>query len=101
MDATLIASIATLIAQLGPLGLQLFTSLEGLLNLTPDEKTNVANAIASANNADQETISAVAAWMAANGFVPQFVPAAVSVTPVGGGTGSSGSTTVTVTTKNQ
>lgn len=73
MSPVLIASIASLIAQLGPLGLQLFTSLEGLLNLTADEKTNVANAITSANQADQDTINAVATWMAANGMVAQFV----------------------------
>lgn len=76
MTPALIASIAALIAQLGPLGLTLFTSLEGLLNLTPDEKANVANAITAANTADQATITAVATWMAANGMVAQFVPKA-------------------------
>lgn len=75
MTPALIASIAALIAQLGPLGLQLFTSLEGLLNLTSDEKTNVANAITSANTADQATITAVTAWMTTNGMVAQFVKA--------------------------
>jgi hypothetical protein len=92
MTPALIAEIAALIAQLGPLGLQLFTSLEGLLNLTPDEKTNVANAVAAAKSADQATINAVAAWMAANGFVPQFVPSGSPVAPTT-------TVTTTVTTK--
>jgi hypothetical protein len=71
MNPALIAEIASLIAQLGPLGLQLFLKLEGTLNLGPDEKANVANAIAAANNADQDVLNSVAAWMQSNGFKPQ------------------------------
>ena len=76
MNPQLIAEIAALVAQLGPLGVQLFTKLEGSLNLGPDEKTNIANAIAAANAANDDTIAAVAAWMKANGFQAQFVPVA-------------------------
>ena len=76
MSPQLIAEIAALVAQLGPLGVQLLTKLEGLLNLGPDEKTNIANAIAAANAANDDTIAAVAAWMKANGFQAQFVPVA-------------------------
>lgn len=68
MSPQLITEIVALILQLGPLGVDLFVKLEGLINLTPDEKTNIANAIASANAADQNTINHVAAWMLANGF---------------------------------
>ena len=61
--------IAALIAQIGPLGVQLFLALESRLNLTPDEKTNIANAIAAANASDDNVIKSVADWMAANNFV--------------------------------
>ena len=69
--------IAALIAQIGPLGVQLFLALESRLNLTPDEKTNIANAIAAANASDDNVIKSVADWMRTNGFVAQttFVPA--------------------------
>lgn len=78
MNPALIEAIATLIAEIGPLGMQLFLKLEGLLNLGPDEKTNIANAIAAANAADADVVNAVAQWMAANGFKPvvTFVPTA-------------------------
>lgn len=75
MSPQLLAEIVALILQLGPLGVDLFVKLEGLMNLTPDEKTNIANAIAASNKADNDTISRVAAWMAANGFKPSFVKA--------------------------
>lgn len=70
--------IAALIAQIGPLGLQLFLALESRLNLTSDEKLNVANAIAAANASDQDVLTRTAAWMQANGFKPSttFVPMA-------------------------
>jgi hypothetical protein len=68
MTPQLITEIVTLILQLGPLGVDLFLKLEGLLNLTPDEKANIANAIAAANTADNDTIARVSAWMSANGF---------------------------------
>ncbi len=70
MNAT---EIANLIVQLGPLGLQLFLALEQRMNLTSDEKTNIANAIAASNQADADTISNVSIWMKANGFKTTFV----------------------------
>ena len=75
MTPQLIAEIVALILQLGPLAVDLFVKLEGLLNLTSDEKTNIANAIAAANTADADTIAKVTAWMAANGFKAQYVKA--------------------------
>jgi hypothetical protein len=68
VNPQLIEEIVALIVQLGPLAVDLFVKLEGLLNLTPDEKKNIANAIAAAQAADQDTVARVAAWMAANGF---------------------------------
>ena len=68
-----ISEIVALIVQIGPLGVDLFLKLEGLLNLTSDEKTNIANAIAAANTADNDTIARVTAWMSANGFKTTFV----------------------------
>lgn len=77
MTPQLIEEIVTLIVQLGPLAMDLFIKLEGLLNLGPDEKQNIANAIAASDKADQSTIDRAAAWMAANGFkqTVTFVPA--------------------------
>lgn len=72
MTPQLIAEIASLIAAGGPIAMQLFLKLEGSLNLTPDEKTNVANAIAAANKSDDNVNSLVAAWAAKNGLVMQF-----------------------------
>ncbi len=71
MNPALIEELVSLILQLGPLALNMFLKLEPLLNITTDEKANIANAIASSNKADQDTINAVAAWMATHGFVPQ------------------------------
>lgn len=68
MTPQLIEEIVALIVQLGPLAVDLFVKLEGLLNLGPDEKKNIANAIAAANAADVDTLARVADWMAANGF---------------------------------
>lgn len=65
------AAIAQLIAELGPIALQFFLAIESRLNLGPDEKQNIANAIAAANAADQDVINRVGAWMAANGFEAQ------------------------------
>lgn len=67
------AEIIALIAQLGPVALQFFLAIESRLNLTSDEKANIANAIAAANASDQDTINRVSAWMAANGFKVSFV----------------------------
>lgn len=74
MNPQLIVEIAALIAQIGPLGMQLFLKLEGSLNLTADEKTNIANAIAAANAADDEVIGLVAAWAQKTGMVVTFAP---------------------------
>jgi len=76
LNPQLIEEIIALIVQGGPLAFQLFLKLESYLNLGSDEKANIANAIAAANTADQDTINKVAAWMAANGFKTQvtFVP---------------------------
>ena len=70
------AAIAALIAELGPVALQFFLAIESRLNLGPDEKQNIANAVAAANAADQDVINRVGTWMAANGFKAtiQFVP---------------------------
>ena len=65
--------LVALIVQAGPLGVQIFVKLENLLNLGPDEKQNIANAIAASNAADADTIAHAAAWMKANGFQPTFV----------------------------
>ena len=71
MNPAMIEAIASLIATLGPLGFELFTKMESLLNLGSDEKANIANAIAASNKADDDTIAHVAAWMKANGFKQQ------------------------------
>lgn len=77
------AQIATLLIQLGPVALQFFLAIEDRLNLGPDEKANIANAIAASNAADADTIARVSAWMQANGFKPTFIaiapPAPVSL----------------------
>lgn len=80
MNPQLIEEIVGLIVQLGPLAVDLFVKLEGLLNIGPDEKQNIANAIAASNAADQDTINRVAAWMKANGF-QQSVTFAPAVPP--------------------
>lgn len=67
------AAIAALIIQLGPVALQMFLALEDRLNLGPDEKQNIANALASSNASDADTLTRVNAWMLANGFKPTFV----------------------------
>lgn len=64
--------IVALIVQLGPLAVELIIELETLLNLTPDQKQNIANAIAASNKADQDTVARVSAWMAKNGFQVSF-----------------------------
>lgn len=67
----LVEEIVTLVLQLGPLAVTLISKLEALGTLGPDEKVNIANAIAAANAANQDTINNVATWMQANGFKPQ------------------------------
>lgn len=66
MTPQLIEEIAALVLQLGPLAVDLIVKLEGLLNLTSDEKANIAKAITESNTADQDTIARVNAWLAAN-----------------------------------
>lgn len=82
MNPVLLQEIVSLILQLGPLAVTLFTKLEPLLNLGPDEKANIANAIAASNAADADTIARVAAWMQANGFkaTTVFVPVTPTTT---------------------
>jgi hypothetical protein len=70
------AQIAALLIQLGPVALQFFLAIEGRLNLSSDEKQNIANEIAAANASDADTLARVSAWMAANGFKTTFVPTA-------------------------
>jgi len=76
MNPQLVEEIVALIAQIGPLGVELFLKLENSLNLGSNEKQNIANAIATSNAADAETVARVAAWMKANNFAVQFVPSA-------------------------
>ena len=71
MNPQLLEEILALVLQIGPLGVDLFMKLESLLNLSADQKQNVANAIASANAADQDVINRVGTWMQANGFKAQ------------------------------
>jgi len=63
-----VAEITALILQLGPIALEFFIKIESLLNLGPDEKANIASAIASANSSNADTQAKIAAWMQANGF---------------------------------
>lgn len=72
MTPQFIEELVSLIVQIGPLGVSLFLKLENLLNLGPDEKQNIANAIAASNGADADTIARAAAWLKANGITPTF-----------------------------
>ncbi len=81
MNPQLIEEIVALVVQLGPLAVDLFVKLEGLMNLGPDEKKNIANAIAAAQAADQDTVNRVTAWMKANGFQQSVTFAAAPATP--------------------
>ena len=85
MNPNLLQLIISLIVQLGPLAVEEFLKVEAALNLTPDEKVNVANAIASAHSSNADTIAKISAWMAANGMVAQvvFVPVPVAGRPQG------------------
>jgi hypothetical protein len=66
MNPQLIEEIAALVLQLGPLAVDLIVKLEGSMNLGPDDKTNIANAITASDQADADTITRVNAWLAAN-----------------------------------
>lgn len=76
MNPQLLSEIVALIVQLGPLAVDLIIKLESLLNLGPNEKQNIAAAIAASQQADTDTINRVVAWMKANGFQVTFAPPA-------------------------
>ena len=60
------AAIIAAILQGGPLVLEFWLKIESLVNLGPDEKTNIANAIASSDAADDEMKARSQAWLDAN-----------------------------------
>ncbi len=60
------AAIIAAILQGGPLVLEFWLKIESLVNLGPDEKTNIANAIAASDAADDEMKARATAWLAAN-----------------------------------
>lgn len=61
-----VAAIISAILQGGPLVAEFWFKIESLINLGPDEKTNIANAVASSDTADDATKAAATAWLAAN-----------------------------------
>ena len=61
-----VGAIIELILSLGPQAANLFFQIESLLNLSGDEKQQVANALAAANTADAATIASATAWLQAN-----------------------------------
>lgn len=70
MNVNLITQIVGLLVSLGPLAVKGFLQLESVLNLSSDEKANIAAAIAASDKADDETIAHAAAWLAANSGPP-------------------------------
>ena len=66
MNPQLIEEIAALVLQLGPLAVDLIVKLETTMNLGPDDKANIAKAITASDEADNDTIARVNAWLAAN-----------------------------------
>ena len=60
------AAIIAAILQGGPLVLEFWLKIESLVNLGPDEKTNIANAIASSDAADDEMKARSQAWLDVN-----------------------------------
>jgi hypothetical protein len=78
MNPQLIEEIAALIVEGGQLAFALYLKLEPLLNIGADEKSNIANAIATSNKADADTIAAAQAWLTAN---PAVLPLAVDPNP--------------------
>ena len=58
---TLAQAIIAMILQLGPLAFTFVQWVETHLNLTADEKQNIADAIAASNAADEDTKARVAA----------------------------------------
>lgn len=69
MTPALLAQIVALIVQFGPLAVNKFLELDGIRNLGPEEKVNVANLIAAAHASNADTIATVEAWKQANGLV--------------------------------
>ena len=61
-----VAEIIAAILQGGPLVLEFWLKIESLVNLGPDEKTNIANAISASDAADDEMKARADAWLAAN-----------------------------------
>lgn len=70
MNPLLIQEIVGLLISLGPLAVKEFLQLESILNLSSDEKANIAAAIAASDKADDETITHAAMWLAANSGPP-------------------------------
>jgi hypothetical protein len=60
--AELINEIVALILSGGAVVMDFYLKIEPLLNLGPDEKQNIANAVAASNAADEDTIAFVKAW---------------------------------------
>ena len=60
------AAIIAAILQGGPLVLDFWFKIEHLVNLGPDEKTNIANAIAASDASDDEGKARAQAWLLAN-----------------------------------
>ena len=63
-----VEAIIALLLQLGPSAVDLWFKIESLVNLGPDEKQNIANALAASDQADIATKASAAAWLTANGF---------------------------------
>lgn len=70
-----IGEIIELILSLGPQAANLFFQIESLLDLTGDEKQQIATAIAASNTADAATIANATAWLKANNLPVPAAPA--------------------------
>lgn len=68
MDPKFIESLIQLILLGGSTAVDLYVKLEPLLHLGPDEKANIAKAIASSDKADEDSKKTVRDWMAARGY---------------------------------
>lgn len=76
MNPQWIQLLISFILQIGPPAVEEFLKVESQLNLSPSEKANIANAIASAHHDNADVMNMVQNWMQAHGFKPvtQFVP---------------------------
>lgn len=63
-----VAEIVQLLLTLGPQAVDLWFKIENLINLGPDEKQNIANALAAADAADEATKTAATSWLVTNGY---------------------------------